>query len=398
MSLKKTWCLIWWIVLLLLQRPVLAASDFAHELVRYLGIAESSSDPDVARLTELKARAEAPGLTDEERKKAYLEMFQQIAKMQQSNPPQAALDSMVRYAMMWYCPGDSAPLPSFTAESGAVAAVVRRGNGSIPMILIPDVGFDASVYQTFMQRNEREYAMYAVTLPGFGGTPALPPFERRDYAQLRLWKNAETAVMNLIRKEKLKNVVLVGHQGGAYLALRMALDHPEIVKSAISLNGLLYAPMSASKTLTKAERLKMVHDFFPIELFPRPGYQCLVKAWMAYPAMLSNDTARAKQIAETASKSDAHVVWDHYAELFATDLTDEITGVKVPVLAVAPVPDPAQSEKSLAVGQWKNLQAPMVKFRIIENSGPFVMQDNPQALDLAIREFLKQGEHAAATP
>lgn len=390
MFLKKLWCLILFLIVSFLCRGAIGAdAGFGKDLVRYLGIEATASEQDVAKLMELKQRAEAPGLTQDERKKAYFEMFQQSAKMQQSNPPEPVLNTMVQYAMSWYCPGDSAPLPSYKAEPGKVAGLVKHGNGPIPMVLIPDVGIDASIFQTFQQRNERDYTMYAITLPGFGGTPALPPFEHRDYAALRLWKNAEAAVLNLMSKENLTKVVLVGHQGGAYLALRIALDHPDRVRAVISLNGLLYAPMSASKTLTKEDRLKMVKAFFPIELFPRPGHDCLVKAWDMFPSMLSNDAARAHKIAELAAASDAHVVWDHYAELFATDLTDEIPNLKVPLLAVAAVADPAQAQKTLSVTQWQGVQSPMVKAQTIDNSGPFIMQDNPQALDRAIHDFIK---------
>src|SRR5262245_43210623 len=61
-----------------------------------------------------------------------------------------------------------------TAPLGTLGAVVERGHGPIDMILVCGFGLGASVFEGFMHRNAARYHMYAVTLPGFEGTPAPP--------------------------------------------------------------------------------------------------------------------------------------------------------------------------------------------------------------------------------
>lgn len=390
--LKNCWYLFVLIGLLISGKAVAEAPDFAHDLVRYLGIENAVQDEDLVKLVELKSKAEAPDLTADQRKLAYVELFKQMAKIQGSNPPQPLMEGLAQWAVSFYCPGHPIPAVSHTGKPGEIPAVIRQGRGDIPMILIPDAGFDGRVFQSFLERNASHYRMYALTLPGFGGTPAIPRFQPRDYAQLRLWKNAEDAVVSLIRKEKLKSVVLVGHQAGAYLALRMALDHPEVIRAAVILNGLLYAPMQTSKdpsgNVTMDYRLKIAKVFLPIELFPTSTHECLVKSWLNAPGLPPNDAGR--QLAEIAATSDRDTVWDYSAELFTTDLTDEIPKLKVPVLVVPASSAPGQNSKTPAELQWSTVASPMLKVTPIENSGAFVLQENPTALDRLILEFLSK--------
>ncbi len=61
-----------------------------------------------------------------------------------------------------------------TSELGAIPTFVKLGRGKQTLILLPGLGFDASVFKDFMETNKKEYTMYAITIPGFGNTPRLP--------------------------------------------------------------------------------------------------------------------------------------------------------------------------------------------------------------------------------
>lgn len=67
---------------------------------------------------------------------------------------------------------------------GELGAVKKFGTGIQSLILIPGLGFDNSVFDDFMEANKSRYRMYAVTLAGYGGTPAPPmPSEKTSYAE-----------------------------------------------------------------------------------------------------------------------------------------------------------------------------------------------------------------------
>ena len=91
-----------------------------------------------------------------------------------------------------------------TAEPGTLGGVIRRGAGAVDMMLIAGAGFSGEVFEGFMQANAERYRMLAVTLPGFGGTPAPPmPPEKTSYGELSWIRGAQEAVVRLIEEEKL---------------------------------------------------------------------------------------------------------------------------------------------------------------------------------------------------
>ncbi len=387
----------WLACLMVLISSLLGAEEpnlhFMKDLIAYLDL--KIPENEIIKLSEMKTHAELPNLTSEERKTAFRELFEAMAHAQGSNPPSGRIDFLVQTAVSMTCPGESPQKPIAVAKPGELGGVIKRGDGKIPVILIPDIGFDGTVFETFMQRNARNYTMYSITLPGFAGTPVLPGFEHRDYSQKRLWKNAEEAVLNLIHREKLKKVVLVGHQAGAYLAMRIALDHPESLHAVVVLNGLLYAPLPTatdpSGKSNPEERTRLSKLFLPIELFPRPSQQCYSMYLQGFAAYFCKNPERGKALTEIMSKSDSHFAWDHTAELFGTDLTEEIQRIKVPLLVIPSVPDPDLPSGAAmfpGVAQWKQVSFPLLKVVPFENTRAYATEDSPEKLDQTIREFV----------
>jgi pimeloyl-ACP methyl ester carboxylesterase len=81
--------------------------------------------------------------------------------------------------------------------------------------------------------------MYAVTLPGFGGTAAPPcPPAGTSFGEQTWTNSALTAIEKLMKEERIENAVVVGHWlGGTQLALRLALAHPDRITAVVLLAG-----------------------------------------------------------------------------------------------------------------------------------------------------------------
>src|SRR5215510_12834629 len=47
----------------------------------------------------------------------------------------------------------------------------RVGRGTQTLLLIPCMSCRWNEWEEFMERNQAKYTMYAVTIPGYGGTP-----------------------------------------------------------------------------------------------------------------------------------------------------------------------------------------------------------------------------------
>ena len=114
-----------------------------------------------------------------------------------------------------------------TGPLGRLGYVQKRGHGPVPMVLVPCAAFGWSVFDEFMNRNADRYTMYAVTPPGYDGTPPPPLPTNTDFTK-RDWSDALCAsIVKLIAKEQLDRPVLLGHHMmGDYYALRVALEHP----------------------------------------------------------------------------------------------------------------------------------------------------------------------------
>ena len=126
-----------------------------------------------------------------------------------------------------------------TSAPGTLGAVVERGKGPIDMVLVSGFGVGASAFDGFMQRNANRYHMLAVTLPGFEGTAAPPmPPPGTSYGDQTWTRAATDAVVKLIRERKLDRPVLVGHfVNGTQVAMRIALEHPELMRAVVLLAG-----------------------------------------------------------------------------------------------------------------------------------------------------------------
>lgn len=381
------------VCILILSASLSAGQNSIAPLMDYLGVKVTKEDQ--ARLETLQEKAQAPGLTAEQRSAAYSDLFSAMWKLQGIDAPKGRLDFLVQTAVSWSCPENKAAPVSRPTPPNTFAHVEKRGSGKQTMVLIPDAGFDWKVYESFMQRNAGFYTMYAVTLPGFGGTPSIARFDHRNYAQKRLWGNAEEALVRLMKSKKMQKPLLVGVQAGAYLAMRTALDHPDSVGGVVVLNGLLSSPMNSrqdpKRQASIAEREAMSASFLPIELFPLPSPVCYAHFLDTYSSIYSKDPDRVKALVQDESQSDARIAWDYTAELLTTDLTGEIENLKVPLLAIPSVPD---AKSPLAAGpnpgpdQWKGVKSPLVTVVTFEDTRAYATEDNPEKLDETIRKFV----------
>src|SRR5258706_4266390 len=109
------------------------------------------------------------------------------------------------YAQQKSIPDNLSHDPAYkTSEFGAIPYFIKSGRGKTTLLLIPGIGFDASVFKDFMQDNEKEYTMYAVTLPGFGTTAAPPMPDSTISYGAHTWNNsAVEGIIKLMDREKL---------------------------------------------------------------------------------------------------------------------------------------------------------------------------------------------------
>lgn len=156
-------------------------------VLRYTGV-ENPAPPDVARMAELWTKAQQPGLSTEERRLTFRDMYLLTARLQGRDltaRPQT-LDGLARYVTTVFEAGgrmDLALPEPRGRPSGNYLHIGSRGNGPTQLLLISDFGTDGRrLYGSFMTRQASAYTMHVVTLPFAGSARPMPWPEKIDNA------------------------------------------------------------------------------------------------------------------------------------------------------------------------------------------------------------------------
>jgi pimeloyl-ACP methyl ester carboxylesterase len=292
-----------------------------------------------------------------------------------------------------------------TAPLGTLGQVVRRGSGPTDVVVIAGWGFGAEDFERFMQDNVSRYRMVAVTLPGFAGTAAPPmPPAGTSYGEATWTRAAEDAIARVIESNELRKPVVVGHFiVGTQVALRLALDRPDLVGGVVVVGG---EPMrflqsrrdSSGKTpMPREERVSGMDSF----MGPRWFKTVTKKTWNANnyaQPQYARDSSRAAELWKKSSDVPLPVMIRYLCEYYAMDLRDEFprlaveTRVLVPSFSPEILTDPKQSwVKQLFIDSWQNVRGtnPRIGIRVVPDSRIFVTDDRPDVVRDAIDEVAR---------
>ncbi len=394
-----------------------AADEWLASTLRYYGLAERASAGDRDRLNTLRAKALEPSLALRDRIQVFTELYTQLARLSgvADVPRQSVLQACYPAAIashMVATGGPAIPAPSPATPLGRLGPVKSAGHGPVPLVLIADYGTDWTLYRSFMERNADRYTMVAVTLPGFGGSAAPPRPAVLDLAKTPWFDGAERGVLDLIETAKLDRPFVLGTQVGAYLALRLALDHPDRVRGVVALNGLVSMPMRASDTadapISHADRRRevarrpeisgLLQEFLPAAIPSRAAAERTfdqlpdrVKEFLAN--YNTRDVVLGRELYLDFSTKAVPLVFRYLTELNATDLTDALGRLSVPALVLPSVQDDAgPSKDGPGLAQWTEiaLRYPRIPLSIVPfvDTRPYAVYDAPEDLDRAVASFV----------
>jgi pimeloyl-ACP methyl ester carboxylesterase len=297
--------------------------------------------------------------------------------------------------------------PGYRASPlGSIGEIVRRGAGPVDVVLIPGWGFGAKVFDQFMADNASRFRMIAVTLPGFGTTtaPPMPPRET-SYADQTWTRAAEEAVAQLIVSEHLHRPVLVGHFiVGTQIALRMAIDHPELISGVVAMAGAPLSPMASRRdstgktSATYDERVRGIDGY----LAPRFFKMVPKLAWDQNnfsEVLYARDSAHAAELWRLSASVPVPVMVRYLCEFYASDMSREYAQIRVPTIALIPgfsaelLADTRQRNvKPLFMDSWASAAGanPLLSVRMVPGSRIFITDDQPDAVRAAIQELSRQ--------
>lgn len=293
----------------------------------------------------------------------------------------------------------AAPTPAAPA-SGATEAtptpasplghVEVRGKGPVPMVLIPALGFDWKAFESFTERNAERYTMYAVTLPGFGGTPAPATAPNSTFADLGWLDNAEWAIVSMLDERGIKDAVFVGHGLGGQLALRMGIHHPARVRAIVNIQGHAAFQFKTPQPLIDRQARA---EFIATNGVPLLDGQT-DKQWseqvQAYASGMTANELKAKELQGMFSRVERKAWTRYYLEYLAEDLTREVGAIKAPVMMVVGVEFAPQQLIEQQKQNWQGQLAALrgVEYIFYEETRDLVMIEKPAELDRDVARFV----------
>ncbi|MCI0625545.1 MAG: alpha/beta fold hydrolase [Acidobacteria bacterium] len=396
-----------------------AQTEWAREYLRFYGLGQRATSQQTAQLSAFRETITSKAAGVQDRQKA----FEGAASLLLALLGQAAspLDRFVpasSFARTAHALAQAGPtaLPNRRASPRErLGHVQKTGRGPIPMILISDFNVDWSIYKSFMERNASRYTMYAVTLPGFGGSPAPPVPESFDPASSPWLDNAERGILRMVEENKLRKPVVVGTAAGVYLAARLAANHPDKFGSAVLINGAVHFsmrdPRRPDHVLTLSERRAlmasslayngMLHDLLPpaqfvtLEAVERALPDLQVNPLAYTPGLLVSDRNRDKEIFARGLLGSVPGTHRYTIELGFTDLSEDMRRLSVPTLALSSRFDAGGFTGFTSHDHWRasKLRSPGIPLTsvLVHDAQTYLAEDIPQEIDDAIQRFLSGG-------
>jgi pimeloyl-ACP methyl ester carboxylesterase len=266
------------------------------------------------------------------------------------------------------------------------------GQGDPALIFVPGLSMGGWTWSSAVAAFSQSHAVYVATLAGFDGMPAMPP----PYIP-----QADAAIQQLVAQAKLRKPILVGHSLGGHLALRLVEEHSDMFGGAIIVDATPYfPPLQAGQTLQqRADNISMLVD--GIATAPDFIYEAQTRTMVSG---MVTDNAQVDNVTQHSLLSDRTTLAGATGEMSNEDLRPGLSKIAVPVLVVAPVSPQApymndalraltpdqltDTIRGYYAGQYAGTK--QLSVQTILNSKDFIMLDQPDALDAAIKAFLDQ--------
>ena len=281
-------------------------------------------------------------------------------------------------AVLTVQPAIATQAPSHPAFS---VKVTGAGGSGAPVILIPGLASPGEVWDGTVQRFCAARQCHVLTLAGFAGAPAI---------DAPLLPAVEQQLSTYIAENKMGKPVLIGHSMGAFLALKLAADHPEQVGRVVVVDALPALGATQMPNVTAKQLDAMAAQMRDRVL---QGDDATFAAQQRQTAgTLVTGKADVERIVAWSLKSDRKAMATSMYQMLADDLRPGLARIKAPTLVLAGVAGfkafmPRGAVEAMYVSQYQNLSG--VQIELADNARHFIMYDDPDWMYARIDQFLK---------
>jgi pimeloyl-ACP methyl ester carboxylesterase len=280
--------------------------------------------------------------------------------------------AVVAFACVSSCAAASPSPTAFTVE------VIGSGK---PIILIPGLASSGEVWKGTVAHFCGKHQCHVLTLAGFAGVPAI---------ESPLLPAVERDLAGYIDAKHLDHPAVVGHSLGGFLALQLALDHPDKVGRLVIVDALPALGATQVPDITP-EQLKGMAGRMRDSMQNQDG-RLFAEGQRRAIAAMATGAEDQDRIYGWGRKSDRATVTNAMYELMATDLRADLDRIKAPTLVLGSwiaYKDyaPRSAIEATFTSQYRKLSG--VKVEISDSGRHFLMYDDPQWMYQRMDAFLE---------
>lgn len=282
--------------------------------------------------------------------------------------------------------------PAF-AEADPLPHVEARGSGDTTLVLIHGSQGDWRVWESFMERNADRYRMLAVRLPGTGGSEPLEIPEMDPLDETPWTDTVVDAIARDLRERGRENVYAVGHALGGVIAMRLAIDHPELVEGVVSVDMQPAYPLNMTGwRMSREERASAIGSNFLANADALDPIEWRLR-WRQIAGRQATDEDDQAML-EDVSEGVEYPAWRRWTiEHFLPDLRDPLRESGVRVIAAAAMNEAMTQllRTEIMVEEFWRLPYddwPEADVTFFDESRHYVFLDRPEAFDAMIARFV----------
>ncbi|HLM91625.1 MAG TPA: alpha/beta hydrolase [Thermoplasmata archaeon] len=243
-----------------------------------------------------------------------------------------------------------------------------------PLLLLHGMGGDRLLWNAVATPLVASFRVIVPDLRGHGSTPA-PTGSLLTLAEL------EYDVLRLLDQKQLETAHIIGHSAGAFLALRIALDHPERMRSLTLVSGAAYSDAHTKSIIDRwwSTFAEEGADGLALRLLKDLYYPDWVEAHMDFVDQLYEDVNH--------RDFTAAVAWGRALKTF--DERNSITAIRKPTLIVQAMDDQVMDASH---GRILRQSIPGSLIKIYAQTGHMIPVERPAELAAAISEHVRRAE------
>lgn len=262
--------------------------------------------------------------------------------------------------------------------------IIEKTGAGQPMVLIPGLSSSGEVWDQTVAHFSKSYECHVITLSGFAGVPAANNTE----SFLPHVRDELIRYLNHIGRP----VILIGHSLGGSLTYEIGSMHPELIATAIVVDGVPYTAAYMFGGIPKENIDVQIEQMYQgMKSQTREQFEAYQP--MIFSSMIT-DPEQAKQCSEWGINSDPHIVSLAFYELLKKDLRKSIKDMNTPTLqmiAWASYKPYGATEESVRKQITEQTQHhPNIEIVLNENVRHFIMLDDPEWFIVEIEHFLNK--------